>query len=63
MSMTSSWSFVVWRINLIGRLHKGRGSVQYVIVAVDYFIKWIKAKVLSSIMPAKIKEFVYKNII
>ena len=26
-SMTSPWQFVVWEINLIGRLPKGRGSV------------------------------------
>ena len=39
ISMTSSWPFTVWRIDLIGQLPKGRGSVQYAIVAVDYFTK------------------------
>ena len=32
-------------------------------VVVDYFTKWIKAEALASITPAKISEFVYKNII
>ena len=32
-------------------------------VAIDYFTKWVKAKTLASITPAKIKEFVYKNIV
>ena len=41
--MTSSWPFAVWRIDLIGRLPKGRGSVQYTVVAIDYFTKWVKA--------------------
>ena len=32
-------------------------------MAVDYFTKWVEAKALMSITPAKIKEFVYKNIV
>ena len=39
ISMTNPWSFIVWRINLIGRLPKVWGSVQYAIVIVDYFTK------------------------
>ena len=61
--MTSPWSFAVWRIDLIGQLLKGRGSVQYAVVAIDYFTKWVEAEALASITPAKIKKFVYKNII
>ena len=61
--MTSPWLFAIWGINLIGRLPKGRGSVQYKVVVVDYFTKWVEAEALASIMPAKIEEFVYKNIL
>ena len=61
--MTSLWPFVVWGINLISQLPKGRGSIQCDIVAVDYFTKWVEAEALASIMPAKIKEFAYKNIV
>ena len=61
-TMTSPWPFTVWGIDLIGQLPKGRGSVQYVAVAIDYFTKWVEAKVFASITPSKIKEFVYKNI-
>ena len=39
--------------------HDGRGSVQYVVVAINYFTKWVEAEALVSITPAKIKEFVY----
>ena len=62
ISMTNPWSFAIWRIDLISRLSKGRGSVQYAVVAVDYFTKWVELEALTSIMPAKIRE-VYKNII
>ena len=60
--MTSPWLFPVWGIDLIGQLPKGRGSVQYAVVAIDYFTKWVEAEALPSITPA-IKEFVYKSII
>ena len=63
MSTTSSWPFVVQGIKLIGQLSKGRDSVQYTVVVADYFIKQVKAEVLASITPVKIKKFVYKNII
>ena len=59
----TSLSFVVWGIVLIGQLPKGKGSVQYVVVTVDYFTKWVEAKALASITPANIKEFINKNII
>ena len=32
-------------------------------VVVDYFTKWVEAKALASITIAKIKEFIYKNIV
>ena len=37
--------------------------MQYAVVVVDYFTKWVEAEVLVSIMPTKIKEFIYKNIV
>ena len=44
-------------------LPKRRGSVQYTVVTVDYFTKWVEAEALASIMLVNIKEFVYKNIV
>ena len=37
--------------------------MQYAIVAVDYFTKWVEAELFMSIMPTNIKEFIYKNIV
>ena len=63
ISMNSPWLFIVWEIDLIGWLPKGRSSVQYAVVAIDYFTKWVDTKALASIMPTKINEFIYKNIV
>ena len=61
--MASPWPFAVWGINLIDQLPKGRCSVQYAVVAINYFTKWVEAEALVSITSAKIKEFIYKNIV
>ena len=61
--MTNPWLFAVLGIDLIGRFPKGRGNIQYAVVAIDYFIKWVEAEALDFITPAKISEFVYKNIV
>ena len=51
-----------WGIELIGQLPKGRDSIQYAVVA-NYFTKWVEAEALVSIIPVKIREFIYKNIV
>ena len=61
--MASLWPFVLWGIDFIGQLPKGRGGAQYAVVLVDYFTKWVEAEALASITLLKIKEFVYKNIV
>ena len=60
---TILWPLTMWWINLIGQLPKGRGSVQYAVVDIDYLIKWVDAEALTSITLAKIKKFIYKDII
>ncbi|KAM6594123.1 hypothetical protein CsatA_001826 [Cannabis sativa] len=62
-SITSPWPFVVWGIDLIGELPKGKGGVKYPVVAVDYFTKWAAAKALATITATKLREFVYNSII
>ena len=61
--MTSQWPFSIWGIDLIGLLLRGRDSISYAVVAIDYFTKWVEAKALAPITPVKIKEFIYKNIV
>ena len=37
--------------------------MQYIVVAINYFTKWVEAEALESISPTKIREFIYKNIV
>ena len=42
---------------------QGKGQVKFLLVAIDYFTKWVEAKALATITEAKIQNFVWKNII
>ena len=41
----------------------GKGQVKFLLVAIDYFTKWVEAKALATITEAKIQSFLWKNII
>ena len=47
----------------MGPLPQGKRQVKFLLVAIDYFSKWVDAKALSTIMSAKIRGFVWKNIV
>ena len=63
MMITSPWPFAQWGINIIGPLPLGKGQVKFLLVAIDYFTKWVEAKALAIITEARIQNFVWKNII
>ncbi|GJW74205.1 reverse transcriptase domain-containing protein [Tanacetum coccineum] len=42
--ITSPWSFYKWGIDIAGPFPEGPGKVKFLIVAMDYFTKWIEAK-------------------
>ena len=62
-TITSPWPFPQWGINIVGPLPIGNGQVKFLLVAIDYFIKWVEAEALATIIEAKIRSFLWKNII
>ena len=42
---------------------QGKGQVKFLLVAIDYFTKWVEAETLATITEARIQNFVRKNII
>ena len=62
-TITSPWPFAQWGIDIIGPLPLGKGQVKFLLVAIDYFIKWVNAEALATITKAKIRSFMWKNII
>ncbi|GKD24297.1 reverse transcriptase domain-containing protein [Tanacetum coccineum] len=61
--ITSPWPFYKWGINIAGPFPEGPGKVKFLIVAMDYFTKWIEAKHVATITGAQVKKFVWDNIV
>ena len=51
------------QVDIVGPLPWGKGQVKFLLIAIDYFTKWVEAEALSTITKAKIQSFVWKNII
>ncbi|GKV52265.1 hypothetical protein SLEP1_g58853 [Rubroshorea leprosula] len=62
-SLTSPWPFAQWGVDLLGPFIKGKGGCTFLVVAVDYFTKWIEAKPLSKITERKIEEFLFNSVL
>nr|GEW10155.1 protein NYNRIN-like [Tanacetum cinerariifolium] len=61
--ITALWPFYNWGIDIAGPFSKGPGKVKFLIVAMDYFTKWIKAKAVATITGGHVKKFVWDNIV
>ncbi|CAL2278274.1 unnamed protein product [Prunus armeniaca] len=59
----SPWPFMQWAIDLVGPLPPAPAKKEMMIVATDYFTKWIEAEALSSTKEADVERFIWRNII
>ncbi|GKA95096.1 reverse transcriptase domain-containing protein, partial [Tanacetum coccineum] len=62
-SVMAPWPFYQWGIDILGLLPQATRKLKFVIVAIDYFTKWIKAKPLAKITGKDIKKFMWDNIV
>nr|GEU70490.1 reverse transcriptase domain-containing protein [Tanacetum cinerariifolium] len=61
--ITAPWPFYKWRIDIAGPFSEGPGKVMFLIVAMDYFTKWIEAKAVATITGGQVKKFIWDNIV
>nr|GEZ09417.1 reverse transcriptase domain-containing protein [Tanacetum cinerariifolium] len=61
--ITAPWPFYKWGIDIAGPFPEGPGKVKFLIVAMDYFTKWIEAKAMATITGRQVKKFVWDNIV
>ncbi|XP_019420646.1 PREDICTED: uncharacterized protein LOC109330824 [Lupinus angustifolius] len=52
-----------WSMDILGPFPLATGQLKFLIVAIDYFTKWIEAEPLSNIMTTNIQKFTWRNII
>ena len=47
----------------MGPLPQGKRQMKFLLVAIDYFTKWVEAEALATITEAKVQNFVWKNLV
>ena len=62
-TIASPWPFTQWGIDIVDPLSQGKGQVKFLLVTIDYFTKWVEVEALATITKARIRSFVWKNII
>ena len=40
-NILSPWPFSTWGIDIVGPLPPGKKQVKFLVVAIDYFMKWV----------------------
>jgi hypothetical protein len=50
-------------MDIIGPLPTDQGNFKFVVVAVEYFTKWIEARPVATITSATIRKFFWQQII
>ncbi|XP_042494990.1 uncharacterized protein LOC122074201 [Macadamia integrifolia] len=53
----------MWGVDILGQFNKGKGGVQFLIVAIDYFTKWVEARPLARINEQAVEKFVRDDVI
>ena len=61
--ISSPWPFTQWGIDIVGPLPTAPAQKKLLLVATDYFSKWIEAEDFTSIKDKDITRFIWKNIV
>ena len=63
-ALTSPWLFSVWVIDIMGKISpKSSSGHEYILVAIDYFTKWVEAASYTRLTAAKVAKFIRSHII
>ena len=57
-TMFSPWPFSVWGLDIIGEIHPiASNGHRYILVAIDYFTKWVEAESYSKLGAKQVAKF------
>uniref|UniRef100_A0A2N9G031 Integrase catalytic domain-containing protein n=1 Tax=Fagus sylvatica TaxID=28930 RepID=A0A2N9G031_FAGSY len=62
-NMTTPWPFHTWGLDLIGPINPASGGCIWILVATEYFTKWVEAIPLRKATGAAVANFIREHII
>ncbi|KAL6319897.1 hypothetical protein AAG906_036969 [Vitis piasezkii] len=63
LPISGPWPFAQWGMDIVGPLPAAPAQKKFLLVATDYFSKWVEAEAYASIKDKDVTKFVWKNII
>ena len=57
-----TWPLQRWGLDIVGPLPTAQGNLKFTFFAVEYFTKWIEARVVSTITAKTAQKFFWQNI-
>ena len=61
--VTSPWPFAQWGMDIVGPLPAVAAQKKFLLVATDYFSKWVEVEAYYKIKDKDVFKFVWKNIV
>ncbi|KAL0449053.1 UNVERIFIED_CONTAM: hypothetical protein Slati_1461700 [Sesamum latifolium] len=61
--MLSPCPFIQWGMDIVGPFPLATGQRKFLLVAIDYFTKWVEAEPLARITEGEVMKFIWKNIV
>ena len=63
-SLLSPCPFAVWGIDIIGEIRSNASNGhKYIVVAIDYFLRWIEAESFATLKAKQMEKFIEKSLI
>jgi hypothetical protein len=58
ITITPSWPFACWSLDMIGPFTTASGSFTHTLVAIEKFTKWIEYKPITKLTPDRVVDFI-----
>ena len=55
--LRSPWPFMQWGLDAVGLLSQAQPQLRFLLVAIDYFTKWVEAVPLSEVTGQQFVKF------
>ena len=61
--LSSSSPFAQWGLDIVGSFPRATTNWRWLLVGIDYFTKWVEAKLLANIGDQDMKKFMWRKIV
>ena len=62
-SFVAPWPFPQWGLDILGPFPLVKAQKKFLIVACEYFTKWVEAETVAAITQKSVKKFLWENIV